>query len=300
MSSNIVDRIKAEFKPGSELKQLLIINGLFYISLNLAKVFLSLLGLESVFNIIFNTLILPGDISEILFQPWSIITNIFVHIDFFHFLWNMVMLYYLGKFFELFFSGNRLIITYVIGGVIGAFAHVLSYKIFPVFAKDMVPSILGASGAIYAIMGAILYHRPKLEVQLFFGIKVEFWVIAGLLILSNLFSLAKVDGIAYFAHVGGAVLGIVSVININDKKQLFNRLEQWWKKFSFRNIFEKKKPKFKVHRNEDFQKMSDDEYRSVKKQDQERIDAILDKISKGGYESLTKREKEFLFKHSNE
>ena len=296
---NLLDRIKYEFKNGGSLKTLIIVNVLVFIGLKLIFVFAELFQSPSIYPWIGNVLSMPGELSDLLFQPWAIVTSLFMHADIFHLLFNMIMLYFVGSIFLTFFSERKLFLTYILGGIAGNLLHVLSYDIFPLYMQYNPMGVIGASGAVYAFFGAILFYRPTLNVRLIFGINIPFWVLTAFFLIGDFAALTKPDGVAHFAHLGGALFGIISVIGVEKSTQFMNRFEKWYFNLSWKHIF-KPKPKLKVYKNKDYRKMNDDQYRDSKNEQQEKINAILDKISKGGYDSISKAEKEFLFKFSNE
>lgn len=296
---NLLDRIKYEFKNGGSLKTLIIVNVLVFIGLKLIFVFAELFQSPSIYPWIGNVLSMPGELSDLLFQPWAIVTSLFMHADIFHLLFNMIMLYFVGSIFLTFFSERKLFLTYILGGIAGNLLHVLSYDIFPLYMQFNPMGVIGASGAVYAFFGAILFYRPTLNVRLIFGINIPFWVLTAFFLIGDFAALTKPDGVAHFAHLGGALFGIISVIGVEKSTQFMNRFEKWYFNLSWKHIF-KPKPKLKVYKNKDYRKMNDDQYRDSKNEQQEKINAILDKISKGGYDSISKAEKEFLFKFSNE
>lgn len=245
----------------------------------------------------------PGDISQIIYRPWVIVTQLFTHGDFGHFALNMIAFYFIGRMFIQFFGEKRLISTYFLGGIFAYVVHVVAYFIFPVYASADTPQILGASGAVFAMFAAIVAHKPDLKVKLLFlpsqGISLT--LIFGIYILFTLIGLMKPEGednTAHFAHLGGAIFGVISVINVNSPKSFMNRFERFLARFKWPTLSSKKKPKMKVYKQDDFQKMDDDNYRTSKAESQELVDGILDKISKKGYEGLTKKEKEILFNES--
>lgn len=236
---------------------------------------------------------------EILYKPWSVLTSLFTHGGFYHIALNMLMFYFVGQLFLTYFSQRKLVLTYVLGGIAGGVLHILSYDIFPYLQHLDPASTIGASGAVYAFFGAILFYRPTVNVQLFFGINIPFWILALFFVLGDFASLTRLDGIAHFAHIGGFLFGIVSMIGVANRSQFMNRFERWAYGIDFKSLF-KRKPKMKVYRNKDYRQMNDDEYRDAKASEQERVNAILDKISKGGYDSLSKSEKSFLFKFGDD
>lgn len=296
---NIVERIKYEFKTGGNLKILIFINVLVFVFFALLQIFAKLFHAQGVYNFVREQTALPGTLIEILLQPWSLVTSLFVHADFFHIAFNLLWLYFIGQLFLQYFSQRKLLLTYILGGIAGSLLHVLSYDIFPYLQMRDPKGLIGASGAVEAFFGAMLFYRPTIKVQLFFGISIPFWVLALFFILSDFAALTRLDGIAHFAHIGGFVFGLISMINVNQSGQFMNRFERWIYGLNLKNTF-KKKPKMKVYRNEDFRMMNDDQYREAKATEQEKVNAILDKISKGGYDSLSKAEKAFLFKFGND
>jgi hypothetical protein len=122
-------------------------------------------------------------------------------------------------------------------------------------------------------------------------------VLALLYIVLDISAIGAEDRIAHFAHLGGAVFGALSIINVNSSKSFMSRLDRFFSKFKWPKFSFKRKPKMKVYKNA-AREMTDDEYNESRKAHQKRVDAILDKISKKGYEGLTKEEKEILFNES--
>ncbi len=298
-NNTVLERLRAEFRSSGELKRLIIINTVVFIFLIGLRVISNLFKSEELYRIIANGMALPGNFGDLIFKPWSLITSLFTHYDLSHFFWNMLMLFFTGRLYLAFFSGSRLVVTYILGGMFGGLLQIAAYQIFPLFEDVPMGGIIGASGAIYAIIGAILYHRPKTTVQLFFAINIPFWVLAGLFLLSDFMALDQKSNVAHFAHIGGALFGVLSVMGMQNHNQLVNRLTRYWSNIKWTNPF-KRQARFKVYKNDDVRRMTDDEYRGSKKENQDKVNAILEKISKGGYDSLTKSEKEFLFKFGND
>ena len=232
-------------------------------------------------------------------NPWALFTNMFAHYDFLHLLFNMIFLYFAGRMFEQMFDNKRLLYTYLLGGLFGGVLEILAHTILPkmgIFNNV----VIGASGSITAIFVAIAFYRPNLKVNLFGIFPVRIIILAGLYILKDLLSLGKDDHIAHFAHLGGAILGMISIQSLHSSGNIVNRAQQFgdWLVSLFSG---KRKPKMKVKREKQQagkRPMTDEEYNAVKKKKQDQIDRILDKISKSGYESLTKKEKDFLFNQS--
>jgi membrane associated rhomboid family serine protease len=238
----------------------------------------------------------PGNPVDIIFKPWTLITQLFTHLSFFHFLFNMIMLFFAGRMFVQFFGEKRLLSTYLIGGIFGYITHVVCYYTIPVFQDLGSGVVLGASGAIYAIFAAVGFHRPNLTIHLFGLIRMPIILLVLIMILVDFFSMGANDGVAHLVHLGGAIFGALSIIKVDSPKNFMNRFERWMSKIKWPSF--KRKPKMKVYKDGTVKEMSDDDYRDAKKAHQERVDAILDKISRKGYEGLTKKEKEILFNES--
>ncbi|MFN5984516.1 MAG: rhomboid family intramembrane serine protease [Fluviicola sp.] len=232
---------------------------------------------------------------EILFKPWTVVTSIFAHYDFMHLLMNMLFFYLSSKIFKLFFSDRRLIHVYILGGIAGGLFEVLIRLFIPDLADA---KILGASGAIMAVFTALAFHRPMMKVSVFI-LEVPLILLVGLFILSDFINIGTGDHTAHFAHLGGALIGFLSVRNLHSSKNIINFSEKTTAKIKvyFSNMF-KSKPKMKVEKGERTAK-TDEQFNAEKKLKQDEINKILDKISKSGYDSLSKAEKEFLFSQSN-
>ncbi len=294
--NNLINYIKNAYHTGGIIIKIIMINAfvfLFYVLLTIfGKLFL-IAETDKWFSFLF---LMPGSFSELIYKPWTIITNIFAHATFGHFFWNMIMFFFTAQLFVQFFGERRLLSTYIFGGVFAGLIHIISYLVFPFFDNQIPANILGASGSIAALIGALVYYQPHLKIRLFFMLEIPFWVFGVFFILGDLIALTNADGVAHFAHLGGVIFGVLSVIKVNQSSNFMNTLDNW---VSF-NLSFKRQPKMKVYRNKDANKMNDDFYRNNKAAKQKQVDAILDKISKHGYDSLTKKEKDFLFKYSNE
>lgn len=274
--------------------KLIFANVIVFLVINLIGVAGRLSGVNSteimLDGLVVDVFTLQTDIKAFISHPWGLITNIFSHKGFIHLFFNMVLLYSFGRLFVQFFSQKRLFYTYLLGGIFGGLFE-LGATIFPAISTHVA---LGASGAVMAIIFAVCMYKPQMEVSLFGALKVKLWMIAGALLLLNFLSLGADDGTAHFAHLGGAALGFLSIQQLKSSTNIVNmasRFGDW-----FLSLF-RKKPKMSVNRG-DTRRMSDEDYNMDKKQRQEQVDRILDKISKSGYESLSKKEKDFLFKQS--
>ena len=301
------EEVKHQFYYGGMTVKLIFINLLVFLFVGLVSVLGGLMqGEFKSFIKEFNTTVfaLDTNISEAIVKPWGLITSIFAHFSFMHLLLNMLMLYFVGKAFEQLFSQKRLLYTYILGGLLGGIFEILAHTFFPIFAHETKTVIVGASGSVMAIFMALAFYRPSTEVSLFGIFPVKLIYLACIYLAMNILSLAKPDGTAHFAHIGGAFLGILSIQKINSSNNIISLFERLIE--SIKNLFtrstRKKKPTFTIHKGGSARGgvKTDEEFNFDKKQRQEKIDAILDKIAKSGYESLSKAEKEFLFKQSQD
>ena len=137
-------------------------------------------------------------------EPWTILTSLFIHANFAHIFGNMVTLYFFGTYLSMLIRERDLLITYFLGGLLGN-GFFLIYELYAPTGNPQVIGI-GASGAIFALGGALTVLRPTARVYLFFLIPLPLWlgVIGGFLIIS------LIPGISWQAHLGGLVLGLVA------------------------------------------------------------------------------------------
>lgn len=299
-----IDSLKHQYNYGGMAMRLIFINVSIFLIIRVADVFLSLGGMFP--GSFLNDYVLPifglqTGFKEFITHPWAIFTNMFAHYDFFHLLFNMVFLYFSGRIFEQLFDQKRLLHTYLLGGIFGGLLEIIAHSVFPKLemSNDIV---IGASGSIMAIFIAIAFFRPNMKVNLFGILPVRLIVLAVLFMLKDVLNLGSEDHVAHFAHLGGAILGLLSVQNVHSSSNIVNKTQQFgdW----LQSLFSARgngKPKMKVKRGKGKNNQrvkTDEEYNIEAQNKQDRINSILDKISKSGYESLTKKEKDFLFNQS--
>ncbi|MDL2230870.1 rhomboid family intramembrane serine protease [Bacteroidales bacterium OttesenSCG-928-L19] len=279
----------------SPLNRLIVINCAVYLVVLFLKLFASLFlflndysAEGSAFQWIVNKLSCPASFQTLLYQPWSMITSLFMHADFWHIFMNMLMLYITGRIFLQYLDKRKLVITYFLGGIAGNLLYMLAYNYFPVFSESMPFShALGASGSIMAIMAAITVYRPNHEMNLILIGRVKLYWIMIIFVIVDIISIPQGNAGGHIAHLGGVFYGAVS--------QIFYRHYTPKKRVKKSKT---KKQKFATSHDEHWRPMSDEEYNANKQREQEHIDKILDKISKNGYDALTKSEKDFLFNYS--
>ena len=225
---------------------------------------------------------LPATYAEISSKPWTLITYSFVHFRLVHVLSNLIILYFIGNLFLDFFSSKKLLIYYFLGILVGAILFAVYYSISD---KSTVYPLGGASAAVTAVFIGLAAKTPHYALRLRFVGSVELWVLAAIWIGLSALSAVGVNAGSGIAHLGGAILGYILTVYFNEAASLEKLIisKPRKKKFPFKKVYKNKKtPKTKSS----FTK---------KKRNQQEVDAILDKISKSGYEALSKEEKDFLF-----
>jgi len=295
-----IDELKYQYKHGGMHMRLIFINAIVFLVIGLSLVVEKLSGLQGtpVSSFLVDVFTLETSITAFIYKPWGLVTSIFSHFDFIHFLLNMLFLFVAGRMFLQFFNSRRLLHVYVIGGLVGGIFELLAHLAFPGMAQQAV--VVGASGSVMAIFIALAFYRPNLQVNVFGLFPVPLMLLAGLYLLSNLLSLGAKDNVAHFAHLGGALVGILSVQNIHASSNIINMSENFMQRVqSFFSRLFNPKSKLRVQKGgRSGSVKTDEQYNMEAKDRQKKIDAILDKISKSGYESLSKAEKEFLFSQS--
>jgi len=285
---NLWQEIKESFQEGSALTRLIYINLGLFLLIRILNVFYFLAGSEFPF---LDWLALPADFGLLASRPWTLLTYMFLHFDFLHILFNLLWLYWMGQIFLGYFDEGKLVALYLMGGIFGGLFYVVGYNLFPVFSQIVVDSrLLGASASVIAIVTALAVYAPNHSIQLIFIGSVKMKYIALFSVLTYIIGISSTNAGGNLAHLGGAFWGMVYVLQRKKNpgtNKVVNRM------FSeLKNPFTPK-PKVKVS----YRKPVDDlEYNRMKNQDKTRMNEILDKISKSGYDSLSKEEKEILFR----
>ena len=278
------------------VKNLLIINGIF---------FLATITMDSVWHVDLAKYFGLHYIGASDFRPYQFVTYMFMHGSFAHLFFNMFALWMFGNAIENTWGSKRFLIYYMVCGIGAGLVQELvqyiqyadafvGYDRVRISANQVVAvadylnmlTTVGASGAVYGILLAFGMTWPNSRIYIYFAIPIKakwFVIIYGLLELFSGFR--GVDNVAHFAHLGGMIFGLILIL--------------YWRRDEF-----KWTSKFRIKRNKDFdyqsysRPKSDEQFNQERADDQKKIDEILDKISKNGYESLTKEEKDFLFKQS--
>lgn len=285
---NLWDEIKESFKEGSALTRLIYINLGMFLLIRIVNVFYFLAGVQFPF---LDWVALPADFHTLATRPWTLITYMFLHFDFLHILFNLLWLYWMGQIFLGYFDQGKLIAIYILGGISGGLFYILGYNFFPVFSESLANArLLGASASVIAIVTALAIHAPNHSIHLMFIGSVKMKYIALISVLLYVIGISSTNAGGNLAHLGGAFCGVVYVLQLRrgvDPGKGVN-----WLMNSVKMVF-KPKPKVKISYRKP---ASDIEYNQQKNQNQARMNTILEKISKSGYSSLSKEEKEILFR----
>jgi len=292
-----IQDIRRFFGSKSILSRLILINLAIWIIFFIVKQILWLFQAQELSAELVRFFAVPADPEILLKRPWTLFSYMFLHERFWHIFFNMYMLYIGGRIFLQHLTERHLLKIYFIGGLAGALVYVLSFNIFPVF-RDAIPSsaALGASASVLAILIAIATYRPNYTIYLAFFGPVKMKHIAIVFVLLDLLSISGSNSGGHLAHLGGAMAGFLYIVF--SFKTSVGPAKIRIPKVKVPDFLKKKnKSKFKdVNRNK--RPLSDEEYNIRKAKQQKEIDKILEKISRSGYDSLSSKEKELLFRQS--
>jgi len=245
-----------------------------------------------------------------LFYPWQLISYQFMHGGVWHLFFNMLALWMFGSELESIWGSRRFLTFYLLAGIGAGLAQIAVSSFFPGYGGPTV----GASGAIQGVMiafGFMFPDRPILMFPIFFPIPAKIFVLLwiGIDLISGLMGS---DGVAHFAHLGGALTGYM-LLRYGDQVGVFGFFDKIRDVFSGgggRKVFGTKRKIYDIREADNYStsakaeigvsswfraKTSSDGNRTITQED---IDAILDKIAKTGYASLSEEEKRILMEAS--
>ena len=275
-----------------------------FIYVNVAVfVLLALLDvLATLFNIVSPALYLkmwtelPSSIMQYVVQPWSLFTYMFLHAGLMHLLWNMLMLYWVGKIFLSYFSTRHFVGLYLLGGIMGGLFFMVAYNLFPMFtANGSQAYLVGASAAVLAVVAAAATRVPDYRINLLFIGEIRLVTLAIIMVVSTLLLLTSNNAGGEFAHLGGAFAGWLFVNRLNKGRDIttyVNKMVDALVTLCGKLFDAAKKPKMKIYKGK---RQNDYNYNAQKKEQNADLDAILEKLKKNGYESLTEEERKRLF-----
>ena len=286
---NLLDQLKYQFKTGGTYIKIIYINVGIYLLFLFFNILFTLMQWNLNSNFLESYLTFSSSPVMFLKRPWTIFTYMFLHGSFWHIFNNMLIYFFTARMFEDLVGKKAALNTYIIGGFCGAILYLVTHNLFPLFSNMGNIPMLGASAAVMAVFVGLATYSPNYEVMLFGVLRVRMKYLALIWVAFDVIGLANQDGIAHFAHLGGAIWGYLFVINFKKGKDISNWFNQLTSVGS--SIFKKKKIKIVYKKKNPVVK------KTVKGSQirQEKVDAILDKIKASGYESLSKEEKDYLF-----
>lgn len=240
---------------------------------------------SSLYSIVFPWFVLSGNLSSTVLKPWTLLTYAFVHAGVIHLIFNLIVLFFVGQLFNTYFTSKQFLTVYLLGAVFGGLFFIIGTQFLNTSSV-----LVGASAAVMAPLIGLAVFSPRMNVRLALIGNVQLWHIALFIIVLDVIQLSTSNVGGHLAHLGGAISGVLYIKLLQsglDLSIIFDRIA---------NLFKPKKvTNFKkVYVNKDPKKNKQSFTQEGSKQ--EKIDSILDKISKSGYESLTKEEKDFLFR----
>lgn len=286
--ASITDEIRENFRRGDMMTRLIYINIGIFLVINILKVLGFFFNADFSIAEYFTVKAAPG---ALLLQPWGLITYMFLHEGFLHILFNMIWLFFGGRIFLEYLNEKKLLSVYLLGGLAGAALYILAYNLFPVFANQLPYSqALGASASVMAIFVAIASFVPDYTVRLMFVGNVKLKHIAIFYLLLDLLSIPSGNAGGHIAHLGGALFGFLYARQL----QKGNNIAAGFEKF-LESFFTFIRPRPKMRTAYKAKTRTETQYHEQKASQKVKLDAILDKISESGYDSLSKDEKDFLF-----
>jgi len=274
------------YRERSIVERIIIINVVIFAVTYLFNTLSFLFNVDG--NFIMTWFSLKPDFELLLYRPWTIITYGFLHAGFFHILFNMMVLYYFGNLFLDFFNSRQFLVYLMLGIISGGLIYILSYNLLPGLQTQQ-SLLVGASAGVMAVVIGIASHIPQYSLRFRFIGNIKLLYIAVALVVLDVVQIPAGNAGGHLAHLGGSLLGFVLTTYFGQGKNAV----VW-----FEGLFTKnqKQPLKTVYKNSKQSKQTTYQKKESKSEEQKKIDSILDKISKSGYDTLTKEEKDYLFK----
>ncbi len=237
---------------------------------------------------------LPADMSQWVQKPWTLLTHMFVHVDVWHILGNMLWLWVFGYILHDLTGNRKIIPIYLYGGLLGALAYVLAFNFVPGLVPRLEGSTaLGASAGVMAVAAAVTTLAPGYRLFPMLNGGIPIWVVTVIYLIIDLAFIPGGNSGGHIAHLAGALAGFLFILAYQrgyDAGGWMNRFFDWCS-----NLFNPEKPaKGKDIKKELFYKTATRPYTRTPNITEQRIDEILDKINQKGFHSLSDEEKELL------
>ncbi|MEZ0610988.1 rhomboid family intramembrane serine protease [Fibrella sp. WM1] len=302
--SGLLDDFKSEFnKPNNTLVQLILINTVIFLAVILVLVVSKLTNHTEYYQWTLDQLMMPWQPGALLRKPWTVLTYSFTHYDPFHILWNMVFLYWFGRLIEEYLGSRRLVGLYIMGALGGGLCYFVAYNLVPYFNNQVGGQVLlGASGAALSVAVGAATLLPNYTFHLLFIGPVRIKYIVLFFVVLSFFNSVGNNAGGNLAHIGGALVGFVYIKLLQNGSDMGRPV--YWVMDIWSNLF-RTKPPVKVSQRQRSAQTTPSAYAAAGSSathvgipDQDEVDAILDKIGRSGYESLTREEKQKLFRAS--
>lgn len=303
--SGLFDDFRTEFnKPNNTLVQLILVNTVVFLVLLVLNLTVWMANRTEYYSLVTEQLAIPASLGKFLYKPWTLITYSFTHEKPFHILFNMLFLYWFGRLIDEYLGSRRLVGLYMLGAIAGGVSYILIYNLVPLFRTELgYSTMLGASAAAYSVAVGAATLLPNYTFHLlFFGpVRIKY-IVFFFIVLSMAQSTGPNAG-GELAHLGGAAMGFLFIKLLQNGTDLGRPI--YWVMEGWKGLFRPKPPVKVSYRQRSSANAHTSSYSSmssntasVSMPDQDEIDAILDKISRSGYESLTREEKQKLFRAS--
>lgn len=304
-NTSIWQDIKYEFNRGNIIIRLIFVNVAMFVLINLGLVlFKFILNDDAATLVWLRQFMVPADLGKLITRPWTIITHFVSHVGLFHILFNMLWLYWMGRLFHEYLGARKVLPVFVLGAWAGMLVYIAAYNLLPSLQGQLfLAEALGASAGVMAIIVATATLLPEYRIGLLFIGAVKLKYIALVAVLMDVLFLHGSNSGGSLAHLGGAAFGFLFVRQLqkgHDWSKGFNKVVD-----AITTFFTPRKGP-RVHYTNTKNKTKADGKTTTSKQSREyqdtqkKLDEILDKIGRSGYDGLTKEEKEFLFRMSNE
>ncbi len=302
---SIIQDIRTTFnRRDNALNQLIVLNVVVFAVVVLLYALAFLTQTNAWYALAMRQLELSANLGVVARHPWTVLTYAFVHQNFFHILFNMLNLYWFGQILREYLGDRRLVSIYILGALAGTAAFLLAFNFIPVLQPGAVvgQGVIGAPAAVLAVVVAAATLLPDYTFMLFIIGPVKIKWIAAALVLISIGGINQGNTGGEITHIGGALLGFVFIKQLNagrDMGRPIVAIGEW-----FSRVFSRQAAMRVTHRQTATTSVrsgtSSAKSNGVPTAAQDEIDVILDKISHSGYESLSKDEKQKLFRASQQ
>lgn len=293
MVQSIIEDIKAQFRYGNKVVQIILVNFMVFLAIVLVRSFTPGGATSGAFNEFMTWIALPSAPFELLKHPWTLLSHMFVHQGFWHIAWNMMMLYWFGRIVGDLIGDKKIVPLYIAGGLFGAMFYFVFANIFGYHGIAY-----GASAAVMSFVTASAVLAPEYNMRLLLLGDVKLKYIAIGLVFLNLVMISEASNVGgRIAHIGGAIFGGLYIYLLRDGTDLLG--------FAQGVSFPKPKSSRPSPSNTKMEVVHSQRKKTILKKNkaapidlQKKVDEILDKINESGYESLSAEDKEILFQAS--